>query len=260
MRETNHHFSRIAHKYRDLRTLDLALLSIIKKKLGNLTEIEAADVGCGAGRYDLILFQYLRERLSLNCIDCNENMLNELTKYLKDHKLRNFKAIIASASALPLSDNSLDSIFTFNAIHHFKLLDFFKESSRVLRNNGYFFIYTRLRNQNKRNIWGGYFPEFHEKETRLYELSDLKEKLKEVPILKLESIEYFRYRRMAKFDRLLTLAKDHHYSTFNLYNKKEFEEALKKFPENISCDFKDPDKIIWNDENIMLIIKKNVLH
>ncbi|GAH81486.1 unnamed protein product, partial [marine sediment metagenome] len=81
MRETNHHFSRIAHKYRDLRTIDLALLSIIKKKLENLTEIEAADVGCGAGRYDLILFQYLRERLSLNCIDCNGDMLNELMKY-----------------------------------------------------------------------------------------------------------------------------------------------------------------------------------
>ncbi|GAJ20524.1 unnamed protein product, partial [marine sediment metagenome] len=31
-------------------------------------------------------------------------LLNELMKYLKDHKLRNFKAIIASASALPLSD------------------------------------------------------------------------------------------------------------------------------------------------------------
>jgi len=63
MSRINHHFSRIAHKYRDLRTIDLALLSIIKKRLENLTEIEAADVGCGAGRYDLILFHYLGERL-----------------------------------------------------------------------------------------------------------------------------------------------------------------------------------------------------
>ncbi len=50
MRETNHHFSRIAHKYRDLRTIDLDLLSIIKKRLENLTEIEAADDSYGAGR------------------------------------------------------------------------------------------------------------------------------------------------------------------------------------------------------------------
>jgi len=28
-----------------------------------LTEIEAADVGCGMGRYDVKLFQYLGERL-----------------------------------------------------------------------------------------------------------------------------------------------------------------------------------------------------
>jgi len=50
MRRINHHFSRIAQKYRDLRTIDLALLSIIKKRLENLTEIEAADISCGAGR------------------------------------------------------------------------------------------------------------------------------------------------------------------------------------------------------------------
>ncbi len=259
MRKINHHFSRIAHKYKDLRTTDLLSLSIIKKKLENLTKIEAADVGCGVGRYDVKLFQYLGERLSLTCIDPNESMLNELVKNLRDHNIRNFKPIRAQASALPLSANSLDTIFTFNAIHHFKLLNFLKEASRVLRNNRYLFIYTRLRSQNKRNIWGEYFPKFHEKETRLYELSDLKEKLKEVPILNLESVEYFRYRRMAKLEWLVTQAKNYHYSTFLLYDEREFEEALKKFPENIARDFKDPDKIIWNDENIMLVIRKNVI-
>jgi len=259
MRGINHHFSRIAHKYRDLRTIDLALLSIIKKRLENLTEIEAADVGCGAGRYDVKLFQCLGERLSLTCIDLNESMLNELVKNLRDHNIRNFKPIKAQASALPLSANSLDTIFTFNTIHHFKLLNFLKEASRVLRNNRYLFIYTRLRSQNKRNIWGEYFPKFHEKETRLYELSGLREELKEVPILNLESVEYFRYRRMAKLEWLVTQAKNYHYSTFLLYDEREFEEALKKFSKNIAREYKDPDKIIWNDENIMLVIRKNVL-
>jgi len=47
---------------------------------------------------------------------------------------------------------------------------------------------------------------------------------------------------------------------YDNYDNKEFEEALKKFLENISRDFKDPDKIIWNDEKIMLIIRKDVLH
>ncbi len=52
---------------------------------------------------------------------------------------------------------------------------------------------------------------------------------------------------------------NHHYSTFLLYDEREFEEALKKFTENISRDFKDSDKIIWHDENIMLVIRKNVI-
>ena len=259
MRGIRYHFSRIAQKYKDLRTTDLLPLSVIKKKLENLTAIEAADVGCGVGRYDVKLFQYLRERLSLICIDSNESMLNELVKNLRDHNIRNFKPIRALASALPLSANSLDTIFTFNAIHYFKLLNFLKEASRVLRNNKYLFIYTRLRSQNKRNIWGKYFPKFHEKETRLYELNGLSEALKEVPILNLESVEYFRYRRIAKLEWLVTQAKNYHYSTFLLYDEREFEEALKKFPKNIAREYKDPDKIIWDDENVMLVIRENVL-
>ena len=132
----NYHFSSIAQKYKDLRTTDLLLLSVIKKKLEYLTEIEAADFGCGTGRYDLKLFQYLGERLSLVCIDRNESMLNELTRNLNGHKIRKFEAIRALASALPLSANSLDSIFAFNAIHHFNLLYFLREASRVLRSDG----------------------------------------------------------------------------------------------------------------------------
>jgi len=46
------------------------------------------------------------------------------------------------------------------------------------------------------------------------QLSELKEKLKEVLILKLESIEYFRSAREAKLEWLITQAINYHYSTF----------------------------------------------
>ncbi|MFQ6083637.1 MAG: class I SAM-dependent methyltransferase [Candidatus Aminicenantia bacterium] len=260
MKRIRTHFSKIAHIYEDLRTTDLKPILFMKRKLQNLNKIEAADVGCGGGRYDIELFHYLGERLYLTCIDDNENMLNELTKNLKDHKIKNFKTKRAPARVLPLAVNSLDAIFTFNAIHHFKLLDFLEEVSRVLRDNGYLFIYSRLRSQNKRNIWGRYFPEFHEKETRLYKLSELKEVVKKISILKLESIEYFKYKRMAKLEWLITRATNYHYSTFCLYDEKEFEEALKKFQENIAHHFKNLDNITWDDENIMFNIRKNVLN
>jgi len=258
MKKIHHHFSKIAHKYEDLRTTDLEPILFIKKKLRNLKKIEAADVGCGGGRYDIELIRYLGERLHLTCIDDNENMLKELTRNLKEHKIKNFKTIKTPASPLLLSANSLDAIFTFNAVHHFSLPDFLKDSSRVLKDNRCLFIYTRLRSQNKKNIWGRFFPEFNEKEKRLYELNELKKTLKEIPLLQLESIEYFKYKRMAKSEWLTKQVLHHHYSTFYLYDEKEFKEALKEFQENITHHFKNPDKIIWNDENILFIVRKKV--
>ena len=145
--------------------------------------------------------------------------------------------------ALPLADNSLDAVFTFNAIHHFNFSHFLEEVSRVLRNNGYLFIYSRLRSQNKRNIWGKFFPKFHEKEKRLYELSELKEMVCKIPSLRIKSVEYFKYKRMATLEWLTTQAKHHHYSTFYLYNEIEFEEVLQKFQENITHHFENPDNI-----------------
>ena len=258
METVHHHFSRVAHKYEDLRTTDLEQILFITKKLQNLTKIEAADVGCGGGRYDIRLFHHLEGKLHLTCTDYNKGMLDELTTNLKERGIKNFKAIKAPAEDLPLANNSLDSVFTFNAIHHFKFLDFLKEASRVLINNGYLFIYTRLRSQNKRNIWGRYFPKFNEKEKRLYELNELEKILNEIPALKLESVEYFKYKRIADLEWLITQARNHHYSTFYLYDEKEFEESLKGFQYNIARHFKDRDRITWHDENVMLVIRKPV--
>jgi ubiquinone/menaquinone biosynthesis C-methylase UbiE len=257
MKRIHHHFSKIAHKYEDLRTTDLEPILFIKKKLQNLKKIKAADVGCGVGRYDAILFHHLKKRLNLTCIDYNRSMLNQLIKNLRESKFEDFKAINASAMALPLISNSLDAVVTFNAIHHFKPLHFLHETFRVLRDSGYLFIYTRLRSQNKRNIWGRYFPEFHEKEKRLFELSEFKGMLKKVPRLMLESTEYFKYKRIAKLEWLIRQATHHHYSTFYLYDEKEFGQALQKFQRDITIRFKNPDSINWNDENIMFVIRKN---
>ena len=258
MERTHTHFSKIAHVYKDVRTTDLEPILFIQKKLQSLNKIDAADVGCGAGRYDIELFHCLGEGLCLTCIDDNEKMLDELAKNLEERRIRNFKAIRAPARALPLAADSLDAIVTFNAVHHFILSGFLKETARVLRDNGYLFIYTSLRSQNKNNIWGRFFPKFHEKETRLYELNQFEEVLGQMPSLKLESTEYFKYKRRAKLEWLTTQAINHHYSTFDLYDEKEFEEALKKFQRDITHHFKHPDNIIWDDENIMLVIRKNV--
>ncbi len=78
MRNINKHFTKIAPRYRELRNTDLEPIHYIKRTLKHLTDIEAADVGCGAGRYDIALFQSLKGRLYLHCIDSNQDMLNKL--------------------------------------------------------------------------------------------------------------------------------------------------------------------------------------
>lgn len=258
MKNIHHHFSKIAHKYRDLRTTDLEPILFIEKKLQKYPKLVAADVGCGAGRYDLKLFQYLSKRLFLYCIDANKEMLKFLKEFLVKHKIRNFKTIKAFVRKIPIKDNSLDCLFTFNAIHHFKTSQFLKESSRILKDGGHLFIYTRLKSQNRKNVWGKYFPLFNKKETRLYELNELKSSLKKLPKLKIESVEYFKYYRFASLDWLIKQAQNHHYSTFFLYTKKEFERSLEKFKQNIRREFKDLNKINWFDENILLVIRKHI--
>ena len=251
------HFSRLAPKYRSLRITDLDPILSIKTRLeGFPSRIMAADVGCGDGRYDLELFRHLGERLFLYCVDSNSEMLNEVDGYLSRHGIRDFNIKQSVATQLPFEDASLNCLFTFNAIHHFTLPRFLKETERVLKDEGHLFIYTRLSSQNRRSIWGRYFPSFHQMETRLYELGELKDSLRKVPNLGLEETEYFRYERVAALDRLIERARNHHYSTFSLYSRSEFERCCEEFEKNLRRSFSDLKNIRWSDQNILLVVRK----
>ena len=259
-RNIHRHFSKIARKYRDLRITDLEPIVFIAEELealAHLPHIVAADVGCGAGRYDLLLFRHLGNRLQLKCLDVNKRMVKALAVHMKEHGVDTCPAIRSGAERLPLKDESLDCIFTFNAIHHFDVLKFFQECSRVLRRGGYLFVYTRMWEQNRKNIWGNYFPQFWEKETRLHKVGTLEQAVGGVPGLSLQSIELFQYARTSSLERLEFLATHRHYSTFSLYVDGELEAALKGFRLNIETHFPDTFCVNWMDENTMLVIRKN---
>lgn len=214
------------------------------------------EIGCGTGRYSIELGRDLRNKLHLHCIDANPEMVKHLHAFFTQNNIKKFNVTRDSAENLPIEDNSVDCGVTLNAIHHFKLSEFLKEASRILVDNGYLFIYTRLRSQNRKNIWGKYFPLFNKKETRLYELHELKTKIKRCSNLFLKSTELFKYKRYSNMNRLIYKAKNHHYSTFSLYSKKEFEQSLKKFKQNLEKNFENPKNIEWVDENSLLVINK----
>jgi ubiquinone/menaquinone biosynthesis C-methylase UbiE len=257
MRYINQHFSKIAPKYRELRNTDLEPIRYIKKTLKHLTNIEAADVGCGAGRYDISLFQSLKGRLYLHCIDSNQDMLNNLQSYLSENKITEFEIKQAYAHDLPIKDRSLNCVFTFNAVHHFKLNEFLNEAIRVMKDEGYLFIYTRLRSQNLKSVWGKHFPLFNEKEDRLYELNELREILGTFSNIKTVATECFKFQRKDSLENLLEQAKNFHYSTFYLYSAVEFEQCLDAFIKNIHRNYPKVNDIRWFDENIMLVIQKS---
>jgi ubiquinone/menaquinone biosynthesis C-methylase UbiE len=225
--------------------------------LKSLPTVEALDIGCGTGRYTQSLCQHLQDKLSfIYGIDYCAKMLEQFDLYLAKDSIQVYNTIMASALYLPIRDESVNSIFTFNAIHHFALLEFLSETARILKDGGYLFIYTRLRSQNSRSVWGKFFPLFTSKETRLYEPDELKDTITKIPSLRLLKTRTFKFNRTSNLKRLCEQAMSGHYSTFDLYSHSDFKLALKQFHSNLLDYFNDPHDIQWVDENILLILQK----
>jgi len=249
------HFSQIASFYSQYRTFDHEAINYITKKLASMSNIAAADIGCGDGRYSIKLIEKLRNRLSLTCVDNNYEMLRQISNILPNFK--NLQTKYAFAEKLPFDDNSLDCIFSFNAIHHFKINKFAKECNRILKNNGLLFIYTRLKDQNESNIWSKFFPDFSKKENRLFDIQGLTKSISNQTSLNLKSSEFFEHKRSSNLQTLVKRAEMKHYSTFSLYSILEFEKSLGKFKQNIYQNFNNPENIQWVDENTMFVFQKN---
>jgi SAM-dependent methyltransferase len=182
-------------------------------------------------------------------------MIAVTERVLRAANIDRFEAIISDASAFPLGANSVDAVFTFNAIHHFIMPTFLRESKRVLRTGGFIGIYTRLLSQNETSIWGEYFPDFNFVERRLYSLDSIEAAFRSIPGLTLDTIKFFRFERVSSLERLIEQARARHYSSFSLYNEERLEECISDFRENVMRAFPDVNHISWLDGNIFLTAK-----
>ena len=133
---------------------------------------------------------------------------------------------------------------------------FLNEVTRIVKKGGRTFAYTRLKPQNATNIWGMYFPSFLDKENRLYEFDELNSAIKSIAGIDLESVNEFSFKRKTSLAELVMHARLKHYSTFSLYEKDEFEQALRVFENRVSTQFIDLNDITWRDEYAMLVIRK----
>lgn len=254
-RDMDSHFEGIASVYRQVRTTDLEPIRLIRERLRGLDRVEGADIGCGDGRYDLLLFEHL-PGLQLTCVDASRAMLDAATAHLEENGIADFDIVQSNVSKLELPEGAFDCVFTFNAIHHFDVPTFLARTSAALKAGGHVFIYTRLPEQNRRTIWGRLFPDFARKETRLYEFADMRRWIEESESLELEAVTPFSYPRQASLERLLSQARNNHYSTLAFYEPAEFEDALERFEDNLRREFDDPERIAWHDENVLLHLRK----
>lgn len=249
------HFAGIAGVYRDVRTTDDAPVRHIRKLLGRRGRLRVADIGCGDGRYDRLLLRCM-PALQLTCVDISREMLAELSRNLAEDGFENFETVLASVEELDLESRTYDAVLTFNAVHHFDFPHFLAKATGPLRDDGVLVIYTRTPEQNAETIWGRYFPDFAARESRLYRLDDMRRWIDEAKGLRLVGNDTFRYARRASLERLLSQARKRHYSTFSLYGEAEFGRAVATFEARIRRAFDDPSVIEWQDENLLLEIRR----
>ncbi len=257
MHSMTRHFNEVAGSYNNLRMTDYEPINYMQEKLQGMKNLQGADIGCGSGRYALLMLQKIRG-LYLICADINKAMVTEAEKYLKSYNQNNFIVKQMEAEKFDIPLNSLDFISSFNSIHHFALPLFVENAIKTLKNDGYLFIYTRLQSQNEQGIWGKYFPEFTQRENRLIDLSQVDGWSKQIVSVRLEDIRFFYFKRHTTLEQLIDKCEGKHYSTFSLYSDADFHVALAEFRKNIQKNFSDINIIEWQDENVMLTFRKSV--
>ena len=247
--DMNRHFAEISPVYRSVRTTDREPVQRIARELHGLVRPKGADIGCGAGRYVLSMFEMI-PNLSLACVDASPAMLEQVDGLLRANGIDEFETRCSTAEDLELESGGYDFVSSFNAVHHFDFPEFLRRSRDGLAGGGRLFVYSRLPEHNARSIWGRYFPGFLERETRLLTLGALHGAIENTPGLRFAGAACLRYRRQVTLDRLIEQARSRHYSTFSLYEPDAFEEALRTFRAVVGRRFAGP--VEWYDENILV--------
>lgn len=256
------HFSKVSPIYRYLRTLDVEPLQFMAETLGDKRQsTRVIDVGCGTGHYSLQFAKLIGQRygyqnLSLVCLDSSAAMLSEAKRHFDECSIPNVAFVLGDANKLNNINGQFDVVMTTNAIHHYDARQFIKKAKEVLKVGGYLFIYTRLMEQNRRNIWGQHFPKFTEKETRLFVRGELENIIAAEPGLCVHCVREFAFPRVSTLEELELNAKNKHYSTFCFYTAEEFEEALREFGSTIKRNYDDLNAIRHVDENTLIVARR----
>jgi SAM-dependent methyltransferase len=254
------HFRTIGPRYRELRELDGVAVRRVSLELEQIPNalgcLRILDVGAGTGRYTEAVVHDRSEHIGLRYRGVAYDAVPEMLRGGPTHQPNDTGGMdhaIGFAEFLPFATQSFCAVLSFNALHHFDLWDFLAEAARVLQPEGRLILYTRTPDQNQRTIWGKFFPQFAERETRLYTESTLSVMLDAATDF--ESIELcqMRWTIRTSLSRLLDQARSGGYSTFRFYSADEFDEALSAFEDRVRATFDDPSAIVAQNDHLLVL-------
>ena len=216
------------------------------------------DVGTGTGRY----LDMISERLSSTLVtDLCPVGLDRSPAMLRAQQHNGVaypgaSRLVGAVETLPFRDASCDALISFNAVHHFDLARFSSEAARVLSPSGSLVLYTRTAEQNRDTIWGRYFPEFAELETRLHTVSELQGALHATHAFASVRVQTIPWRVMTSLSRLLEQVTAYHYSTFRFYTPDRLQTALDTFQCRVRDVFHDCSRITFSNDHLLVVAQR----
>ncbi|MFQ5888653.1 MAG: class I SAM-dependent methyltransferase [Gemmatimonadota bacterium] len=246
------HFRRVSRRYDALRTFHGSVVERTVEALEPLRRpITLVDVGVGTGRYLLPIFRRLEEEAPGSVravgVDAESAMLERFVG--RAGAASRLTALVADGHRLPLPDGVVGALLRFNAIHHLELRSFLAEAARVLLRGGRLLLYTRTPEQNRRTIWGRYFPLFADRERRLHSAERIQQLLERAGRFQLLELASVRHVERTSPQRLQEQARLRHYSTFELYTSEEFRHALELFRHRLEVELDGERTIEVTHEN-----------
>ena len=261
------HFADVSSSYRRSRELDTDAVRVISGVLARAPDrgrpLRLLDVGTGAGRY----LEAVGESLSATRVsgvlsiglDLNKAMLRQAHIRSGQAGLR-AEHLVSTVEMLPFQASSCDAITCFNAVHHFDLARFVSEASRVLTPSGRLVLYTRTPEQNRRTIWGRYFPEFATRENRLHRVADLCAALEATDAFVSVRAQTVPWNVDTSLSRLVEQVTHYHYSTFRMYSTDALQAAIDTFRRRVRQAFPDSTRVTNDNDHVVVIAERTATH
>ena len=107
------------------------------EKIGVESEMRVLEVGCGSGLFTVPASELVGQKGTLYALDPDTEMMQILQEKIERKGLRNIETIVAGAEETGLDDDSIDSAYMVDTLHHIAQKErALKELHRVLKPRG----------------------------------------------------------------------------------------------------------------------------